>query len=359
MLANSILDIKPNKVPTSPEEYSTLIYGPPKIGKTTLAYEMYGKRGLFIATEDRHKALPGAMVIRVNTWVDFLTVMSQLTNPKVKEMYDVVIIDTIENLYTMLEKFVAAKFKEKVLGERQDIWGADWTEVKTTWRDSLQNISNYGYVPIFIAHAVQETVQIPASGVLKSDLEGITAELKKVKDKKNDRELDVYEFTKFKPDMKDKVLGPINKMVDNILFINTTVDVSTNEEKRVIYLRDTLQWQAGSTFKNIEPIIELSAEAYREAVVDAIGLIDKKQTTKEKTRKEEKEELNFDEIMEDIKKYGAAFHKSEKLEQLNKISVDVFGPGNKMTEATEEQVELLSLAKLKIEEKAKELEIKL
>lgn len=359
MLANSILDIKPNKVPTSPEEYSTLIYGPPKIGKTTLAYDMYGKRGLIIATEDRHKALPGAMVIRVNTWVDFLTVMSQLTNQKVKDLYDVVIIDTVENLYTMLEKYVASKFKERVLGERQDIWGADWTEVKTTWRDSLQNISNYGYVPVFIAHAVQETVQIPASGVLKSELSGITAELKTVKDKKNDRELEVYEFVKFRPDMKDKVLGPINKMVDNILFINTTIDVTTNEEQRVIYLRDTLQWQAGSTFKNIEPIIELSADAYREAVVNAIGKIDKKQTTNKSTRKDEKKELNYEKIMEDIKKYGAAFHKTNNLEHLNKISENVFGSGNKMTEATEMQVELLSQAKMKIEEKAKELKIEL
>lgn len=355
----NILEIEPNKVPTSPEEYSTFIYGPPKIGKTTLAYDLFGKRGLFIATEDRHKALPGAMIARVTNWVEFLTIMGQLANPKAKEMYDAIIVDTAENLHSMLEKFVAAKWKEKSIGERQDIWGKDWTDLKNMWKDGLQMIPNQGYVPVFIAHATQNMVQIPASGVLESDLEMAVAERKTVKDKVTGKELDVYEFQKFQPDLKDKVLGPINKMVDNILFVNTTIDISTNQEQRVIYLRDTLQWQAGSTFENIEPIIPLSAKAYREAVIDAIGKVDKDQTTEETFRKKTKDELDFDSIMQAVKDYGMEFHKAGKLEFLNAISEEIFGLGNKMTEATEAQVELLSLAKQKIEDKAKNLGIEL
>lgn len=351
----NVLDLEPNKVPVSPEEYSTFIYGPPKIGKTTLAYDMYGKRGLFIATEDRHKALPGAMVIRVTSWAEYLTVMHQLNQPKAREMYDAVIIDTAENLHAMLEKYVAAKWKEKSVGERDDLWGKDWNDLKNMWRDGLQLISNNGYIPCFIAHATQNTVQIPASGVLESDLEGVTAEKKTVKDKNTKQETEVFEFVKYQPDLKDKVMGPINKMVDNILFVNTTVDISTGQEQRVIYLRDTLQWQAGSTFTNIEPIIPLSAEAYREAVKKAIGQIDKKQTTKKSKAKEVKEELDYEKIMSEVKEYGAKFHKAGKIDQLNHISEQVFGVGSKMTEATESQVELLSQALELIKEKAKNL----
>lgn len=353
-MVGSIFDLQPNLVPTSPEEYSTFIYGPPKIGKTTLAFDMYGQKGLFLATEDRHKALPGAMVMRITSWVDYLTIMNQLAQPKAKEMYDAVIIDTAENLYSMLEKFVAAKWKEKSVGERDDIWGKDWSDLKNMWKDGLAMISNNGYIPCFIAHATQNTVQIPASGVLQSDLDGVIAEKKVVKDKTSGNEVEMLEFLKYQPDLKDKVMGPINKMVDNILFINTTVDTSTGEEKRVIYLRDTLQWQAGSTFVDIEPVIELSAQAYRDAVTKAIGLIDKKQTTKESGKKE-KQEYDYESIMAEIKDYGAKFHKAGKLDEINAISEEVFGIGHKMTEATESQVELLALALEKVREKAKKL----
>lgn len=355
----SIFEIEPNKVPTNPTEYSTFIYGTAKIGKTTFAYDMYGKRGLFIATEDRHKALPGAMVIRINSWVEYLKVMGELRNPKAKELYDVIILDTTENLYGMLEKYVAGLWKEKNVGERNDIWGKDWTDLKKMWKNGLNMIPDAGFVPCFIAHAAEQTVQIPASGVLKSDLEGATVELKTAKDPNNENKtLEVYEFQKYMPDMKDKVFAPINKMVDNILFANTTLDVSTGQEQRVIYLRDTLQWMAGSTFKNIDPIIPLDAKEYDKAVKKALGKVSKKDTTKESSR-HVKTELDYDEIMAKVKSAGAAFHAAGKLDKLNNISESIFGIGEKMTDAPESQVEQLELALNKIEAKAAEENIEL
>ena len=357
MLDTSIFNIAPNKVPTRPEDYSTFIYGPPKIGKTTLAYDMFKQRGLFIATEDRHKALPGAMIIRVKSWVDYLTVMGQLRQPQAKELYDTIIVDTAENLYGMLEKYVAAKWKEKTVGERDDLWGKDWTDLRIMWKDGLMMISDAGFVPVFISHATQNTVQIPASGVLDSDLAGSTVEKKTVKDKKSGTESEVYEFLKYQPDLKDKVMGPINKMVDNILFVNTTLNTTTNEEQRVIYLRDTLQWQAGSTFEGIDPIIPLSAAAYRSAVQRAIAKIDKDQTTDVSTRHKETEEIVFADVMKEVTEYAKGFHAAKQMEEITQISNDVFGLGNKITQATEDQAELLVSALEKIKDKALKLGI--
>lgn len=354
----NILDIQPNKVPTNPDEYSSFYYGPPKIGKTTLVYEMYGNRVLFAATEDRHKALPGAMIARIRNWNDWLNLLNQLRNPKVAELYDAVAVDTAENLTGMLEKFVAAKWKEKVIGERDDIWGKDWRDLKNMWKDGINAIAQLGYIPVFIGHATQKTIQIPASGVLDSELVGATVELKQKKEKGSDSKIDVYEFQKYTPDLDDRYMGPINKMVDNILFLNTTLDVSTGKEKRVIYLRDTLQWQAGSTFEGIDPVIDLSAQAYRDAVSRSIGLIDESDKTDE-IRENVTEELNYKELMDKVKKWGAAFHKEGKLELLNAISSEVFGLGNKITDAKEAQKELVAHALSLIEEKAAEENIKL
>lgn len=356
-MAINVLDVKPNKVPTNPEAYSQFIYGPAKIGKTTLAFEMYGKRGLFLATEDRHKALPGAMVIRIASWVDYLKVMGQLRRPEARELYDAIILDTAENLYGMLEKYVAAKHGESKVGERNDIWGADWTDLKNMWRDGLNKIPEAGYIPVIIGHAVQKKVQIPASGVLESELEGAIVELKSVKkDKGSDVKIDVYEFDQYAPDLNDRAWGPINKMVDNILFINTTLDINTGQEQRVIYLRDTLQWKAGSTFDGIEPVIPLSVESYHNAVKKAIGLIDSDDTSNEKVEKVESK-IDFDGVMKEVKLWGAAFHKEGKLEVLNAISNEVFGLGKKMSDATEAQAELLVMALLEIQDKADEYKI--
>ena len=64
-------------------------------------------------------------------------------------------------------------------------------------------------------------------------------------------------------------------------------------------------------------------------------------------------------LMEKVKAYGGAFHKEGKLEELNRISEQVFGLGNKVTEANENQKELVLEALDKIEEKAKEENIEL
>lgn len=355
----NILEIEPNKVPVNITDYSTFIYGPPKIGKTTLIHQMYGKKVLFLATEDRHKALPGAMIIRITTWNEYLNVLRQLKNPQVRELYDVIAVDTVENLYNMLEKYVAAKYGETKVGEKNDIWGADWTDLKNMWKDGINKISDLGYIPVFAGHATQKTVQIPVSGVVDSDLEGASVEKKIVKDKKTNKEQEVYEFIKYMPDVHDRAMGPINKMVDNILFLNTTVDVATGEERRVIYLRDTLQWQAGSTFEGIDPVVDLSAEAYQAAVERAFGLIDEEHTTTDSPNKGKDEGETFAQLMEKVKAYGGAFHKEGKLEELNRISEQVFGLGNKVTEANENQKELVLEALDKIEEKAKEENIEL
>src|SRR5699024_10603236 len=131
-----------------------------------------------------------------------------------------------------------------------------------------------GYIPVFAGHATQKTVQIPVSGVVDSDLEGANVEKKTVKDKKTNKEQEVYEFIKYMPDVHDRAMGPINKMVDNFLILNASVDVATSKERRVTYLRDNLQWQAGSAFAGTDPVVDLSAASYQEEVKRAFVLTD-------------------------------------------------------------------------------------
>jgi hypothetical protein len=343
-MAIDLLNLEPVKASTDISSYTAFIYGIPKIGKTSFVYKLYGKRVLFIATEKRHKVLVGASVQYVSNWIEYLTVLAQLRGNKLKERYDVICIDTVENLYKMLEEYIKAKYNVSEFGVVD--WGKDWIDLKNDWANNLQMIEKLGYTPVFISHATQTTVKVPVANMLP---EKINDDMKLKKDKKTGEQY--YEFLKYMPDLKDKVMAPINKMVDNILFMTMAVDEDGNEQ-RVIHLRETMQWQAGSTFEGITPIIPLDAEAYKKAITNAIGLLDETQLKdeKESVGMEEQQELNFDELMKEAKELGVQFHKAGRMGEVQQIVDEVFGTGKKLTEATKKQVQQLFIAVLKMKE---------
>jgi len=342
-MAINLMDLEPIKASTDLSSYTAFIYGIPKIGKTTFIHKLYGSRVLFIATEKRHKVLVGANVQYVSTWTEYLTVLAQLRNPKIKEKFDVVAIDTVENLYQMLEQYILAKYNKTEFGQVD--WGKDWTDLKKDWKDGLQMIEKLGYTPVFVSHATQVNVKIPVAGILQDQ---VNETMTLVEDKKTKEQY--YEFTKYVPDLKDKVMAPINKMVDNILFMTLTTDERL-QEHRVIHLRETLQWQAGSTFTGIAPVVPLDAEAYKKAVSDAIDLIDDSQKKEERESTGMQEEtLNFNELMDEAKEIAFKLHQAGRMDEVQRIVDETFGAGNKLTDATKHQAQPLFIAVQKLKE---------
>ncbi|PHE70574.1 AAA family ATPase [Bacillus wiedmannii] len=342
-MAINLMDLQPVKASTDLSSYTSFIYGTPKIGKTTFVHKLYGPRVLFVATEKRHKVLVGANVQYVSSWIEYLQVLAQLRMPKIKEKYDVVAIDTVENLYQMLEAYILAKYNKTEFGQVE--WGKDWIDLKNDWKNNLQMIEKLGYSPVFISHATQVQTKIPVAGILQ---EQVNETMTLTKDKKTGEQY--YEFTKYVPDLKDKVMAPINKMVDNILFMTVTTDESL-QEHRVIHLRETLQWQAGSTFDGIAPVIKLDADEYKKAVSDAIGLIDESQLKDEKESVGMNEEkLDFEALMKEARELGVEFHKQNRMDELQRIVDETFGAGNKLTEAKKHQAQPLFVAIQKMKE---------
>jgi len=65
-MAINLLSIQPHKVSRDLSGYITFIYGPAKVGKTSLAMQMPSP--LLIAFEKGYSALPGVMAQDVTTW---------------------------------------------------------------------------------------------------------------------------------------------------------------------------------------------------------------------------------------------------------------------------------------------------
>lgn len=65
-MAIDLLGLKPNVVSRDLSGYITLIYGPPKIGKTTFGSKM--PKPLLLAAEKGYSAIPGIMAVDVTSW---------------------------------------------------------------------------------------------------------------------------------------------------------------------------------------------------------------------------------------------------------------------------------------------------
>ena len=345
--------LQPVKISTDINSYSSFVYGPAKIGKTTFIEQMAPGKVLHVMTEKRFKTLSGAFVIYVKNFTEFMQVMTQLRQPKFKKKFQIVSIDTVENLHRMLEKYVAQLFDETQVGERNDLFGKDWTMMKSLWFDNLKKIEKEGYVPNFVSHSVQEIVHIPKSEIVSSGKE-VPTEYTEVKNKKDGKTY--LEFNRYAPDMRDKDFAPINNMVDNILFLNNTID-DQGKTLRVIHLRPSLQWIAGSTFKHIAPTIPLTVEAYQNAVNEAIS---KESDNKDDYTDERQadadiseEEVSYKDLQKRLQDVALKFKNADKIPELLQISESFVGKGNRVTDLKESQKEVLQAVVEALESKVK------
>ena len=307
--------LQPQKISTDMGSYTMLVYGNPKIGKTTFVHSVYGNDALILATEKGYKALAGAFVLDIGNWSDFIRVIRELKKPEIKEKFKTVIIDTVDLLYNYVEKYVLSRHNVDALNKIP--YGQGWTEISNTLFEGLNLIEKEGYNLAFISHATTKIETVPNSE---------------------------EEFEKYIPTIPKRGLAIVTKMVDNILFAAVGVD-SEGQQQRVLYTRETMQWQAGARFKSMAPAIALNAEAYKNAMVEAIKAEGSENLKAEKEIAfVQAEESNFETTMNKAKAIAVKFHKAGRMPEVNAIVEKVFGAGKKLTEATENQLEQLSVA---------------
>lgn len=83
-----LLNLQPHKVSRDMRGYSVFFYGEPKSGKTTIASKF--PQSLLLAFEKGYNALAGVKAQPINSWAEFLKVIRQLKDEKVKEMFETV-----------------------------------------------------------------------------------------------------------------------------------------------------------------------------------------------------------------------------------------------------------------------------
>lgn len=320
-----IFNIQPTVISRDLKGKYILIYGKPKVGKTTLASHF--PKNLLVAFEKGYNAIDGVRAVDINRWADFKLVLRQLEQPNARAMYDTVTIDTTTIAYEMCEQFICAQNGVQSVADIP--WGQGYSATKKEFENCLRKITMLGYGLVLISHI----------------------EIRKEKiDDDHEREI-------LAPSMPKRCYEVVNQIVDIIGYIATEWQEDGSSE-RWLYTRQTPTVMAGSRFKYLAPKIKLGYDELVKAINDAI---DKQReldgaTVVDKTETKVEEKLDFDKIRDEAQiiwgnLVGKDPANADKI--LKKVEM-TFGHKVKLSEITEDQVDLFNLVLLDMREMAKE-----
>lgn len=312
-----LTNIAPQKVSTDLATYTSMLYGMPKVGKTTFYFDLFGSRAIFARTEKGSKAIPGLMGQDIANWSDFIKFKQQLKRKEVRALFDAIVIDTYDNLCIYLERYIKNKYEVDKLNDANGGYGNGQNEFTETMLMTLNEIESYGYTIHFISHVSTKTEKLPGTE---------------------------EEYEKYIPATKKRGMEVATKMVDNIIFGYLTVDPETKQEKRALYTRESLRFQAGTRFKHLKSPLPFSAAAYQAAVDEAIAQYDPKDLkTEVESNVVETQEINFEEMIKEAKELGVKFHKEGRMAEVTAIVEKNLGKGKMLKDATPTQIETVSL----------------
>lgn len=322
-MAIDIFSIQPSVISRNLSGKYILLYSKPKIGKTSFAAQL--KKNLFLATEIGYNAINGITAQPIQKWTDIKYVVKQLKDPKARELYDTVTIDTISIAADLCEKFVCSR--EGVTKVNEIPYGQGWKMVAKELQDTLREITMLGFGLILICHSKEK-----ASPYTDSEGNAITS---------------------VEPDLSKNVYGVCNAICDLIAYIGVEFN-SDGTAQRWLYTRQTPTIFAGSRWKYLDEKIPFG---YNE-LVDAIGRAIQKQaeldgaTIVDQVEIPRYETRPFPEIMAEAKQIWGEYimrgttdeEKDQRLNVMKDVVNRVFGsPDFKLSAAVPSQADLVQL----------------
>jgi hypothetical protein len=313
-----IFNIEPSVISRDLKGKYIAIYGREKVGKTTFGARL--PRALFCNFEVGTNFLSGVKAQNISKWSDFKLVLRQLEQPKGREFFDTVVIDTVGQAYTLCEEFICAQAGVQKLGDIP--YGAGYASCKKEFEAALRKITMLGYGICCICHSEVKKEAGP-----------------------NDTVVEVVS-----PAMPSRAADVVNRLVDIIAYIDVSYDEQGNAVRNFI-TRRTPTIMAGNRLPYLDPVIPFSYEG----LVDAIGrAIDRQQQMDgakvvDTATIQVEAKLDYNELRNEAlalwnKLVGEGENANEEMARRIQKRVEmIFGRPMRLSEITEDQVDLYNL----------------
>ena len=320
-MAIDILAIQPQVISRDLRSKYLLLAGAPKIGKTEFC--TMAPDALVLAFEIGTNARPGAMIQKIDTWSTFKLVLRQLEKPEAKAKFSTICIDTVAIAYDLCEQFICAQNGVQKIGDIP--YGGGYAALSKEFDNALRKITMMGYGLIMTCHLKEST-----------DENG--------------------EITGYKPDLNNRCLKIVNGLVDIIGVITQTWD-EHGESHRWIQTRSTPTIVAGSRYKYLAPRIPFGYNEFLEALGQAI---DREQANgavvTDTAPIDTFEKLDYKAIRAEASELWTVLVERDPDNApiiLKKVEM-IFGRPMKLSEITEDQVDLFNLVVLDMRDMLKD-----
>ena len=316
-MAIDILNIQPSVISRDLKGKYILVYSQPKVGKTSFAASF--PRNLLMAFEKGYNAIGGIRAVDINKWSDAKLVLRQLEKPEAKAMYDTVTIDTTSIAWDVCEQFICAQNGVQKINEIP--WGQGYAQLTQEFEAFLRRITMLGYGLILITH-----VDVRRETVENSEIEF------------------------FSPSLNKRCYPICNRIVDIIGYIG--IEWTENgDSERWLYTRKTPTIMAGSRFKYLAPKIKFGYNELVNAVAEAIEKSEKLDgaTVVDSVVQKAEDKLDYNALRAEAfdiwqKLVGSGEEINEDMARRIQKRVEmIFGRQIKISEITEDQVDLLNL----------------
>lgn len=322
-MALDLMNLQPSVISRDLKGKFVCIYSIPKAGKTSLACQF--PKNLLFGFEHGWNAISGAMAVDITKWSDFKLYLRQLEKAELKEKFNTITIDTVGLAWEMCEQYVCTQNGVQKIADIP--WGGGYTACKKEFESCLRKITQLGYGLVIIAHSE-----------------------KRVEKRSDDSEVEILG-----PAIPKRAYDIVNQLVDIIGYIDVTWDEDGNSE-RWLYTRKTPTIMAGSRFKYLSPKIKFGYQELVDAIADAIEKSEKLDgavvVDSEELVAAENEILSYDAIRAEALELWTrliAQNEENATRILKKVEM-IFGRQMKLSEITEDQVDLYNLVVLEMRE---------
>ncbi|WP_310877198.1 AAA family ATPase [Priestia megaterium] len=271
-----------------------------------------------VKVEDGIRAISGVPFLPINNWRDFKKINKQLTDPKTidkaKELYQTIIFDEVFTAARYCQDFLCKKHGVETIGEGNGGYGL-WKEYENEFWTELDKLMKSGYTLLFIGHEQKDkdTEQIIPKGDVRS-------------------------------------MQPIRDNADVVAYLTSNgIDEEGKVVKSSAWFAETEKFFARSRFDHIDTYLEeFTAENLEKVISVAIERQEEADGIKAVTYEEQKEsftseELDYDQIMQELKGIAGEFQKAGKWDELTEVVEKHLGEGKRVTECKKSQVQVMAV----------------